>query len=244
VSSLRSNQNPARRLRHFVALLALIASATPVGHLAETALADQGDCGQPFSAGAFPLASDALFTLRAGVELVNCPLAVCDVDGNGSISASDALAVLYVAAQISSPDSLNCPPPAVTTTSSLPSTTTTAAPVPFSNWTEIQGFFATTCDSSFCHGLGGAAGGLEDLDDYDSGYDNLVNTAVACSGSNFSLRVVPGDADNSFLFEKLRAPVEERAPECRLGMPLGGDPLTPEQLAGIRAWIESGAPKN
>lgn len=71
-----------------------------------------------------------------------------------------------------------------------------------------------------------------------------MNTDVTCFGSSFTKRVVPGNPEASFLFEKLSAPLEDRDPECDDPMPLIGGPITEEQLAGIRAWIEAGALKN
>jgi len=59
--------------------------------------AGQGDCGQPSSTGDSPTATDALTALRAAVSLAQCLLSVCDVDGTGSITASDALIILKVA---------------------------------------------------------------------------------------------------------------------------------------------------
>ncbi len=49
-------------------------------------------------------------------------------------------------------------------------------------------------------------------------------------------RIQPGDADNSYLVQKIegRAAVGAR-------MPLGGPPLALEDIAAIRAWIEDGA---
>lgn len=52
-------------------------------------------CGKPTdSAGANPLAKDALFTLRAAVGQGSCVPEVCDVDDNGKVLASDALRIL------------------------------------------------------------------------------------------------------------------------------------------------------
>jgi hypothetical protein len=67
----------------------------------------QGDCAQPVSTGSGPVATDALFVLRAAVGTATCENCVCDIDGNGSVSASDALAVLKAAT--GQPISLNCP---------------------------------------------------------------------------------------------------------------------------------------
>jgi hypothetical protein len=54
-------------------------------------------CGAPLSRGDLPLAGDAFFMLRVGVGLAECPLCECDVDGNGRVSASDALRGLQAA---------------------------------------------------------------------------------------------------------------------------------------------------
>ena len=61
------------------------------------ASADFGDCGQPQSSGAAPVATDALFTLGAAVGTQVCEPCVCDVDGSGGsnpVSATDALIIL------------------------------------------------------------------------------------------------------------------------------------------------------
>lgn len=59
------------------------------------AMAAQGDCGQPLSNGAQPSASDCLFILRAAVGVDTCsPVCICDVNGAGGISATDALLCL------------------------------------------------------------------------------------------------------------------------------------------------------
>lgn len=50
-------------------------------------------CGAPVSA-AQPTATDALYTLQAGVGATECPLCECDVDGNGRVAATDALRIL------------------------------------------------------------------------------------------------------------------------------------------------------
>ena len=50
--------------------------------------------------------------------------------------------------------------------------------------------------------------------------------------------VEPGDAENSYLVHKL----EGRAGIVRDRMPPIGDPLTEEEIAAIRDWINAGAP--
>jgi hypothetical protein len=52
-------------------------------------------CGQPIHPEAEgPVASDALFALRAAVGSSSCALSVCDVDDSSLVTASDALAIL------------------------------------------------------------------------------------------------------------------------------------------------------
>ena len=53
-----------------------------------------------------------------------------------------------------------------------------------------------------------------------------------------SSRVVPGDPDASLLYRRL-SPDLCREP-CET-MPLGRDPLPPDELARVRTWIELGA---
>jgi hypothetical protein len=73
-----------------LALLLLLACSTPA------AFAAKGDCGQPSSNGANPLASDCLYILRAGLGVGSCnPTCICDLNASGgSPTASDALTCL------------------------------------------------------------------------------------------------------------------------------------------------------
>jgi hypothetical protein len=64
------------------------------------AVAAEGACGQPQSAGTKPAASDALAVLKKAVGSVSSCDAkpcVCDVNGNGTVTASDALLTLKAA---------------------------------------------------------------------------------------------------------------------------------------------------
>jgi hypothetical protein len=65
--------------------LALLLAVSPAIH------AENGDCGIPFTSGAVPKASDALFVLRSAVGLVDCALCVCDVNSSDEITTTDAL---------------------------------------------------------------------------------------------------------------------------------------------------------
>jgi hypothetical protein len=94
--------------------------------------------------------------------------------------------------------------------------------------------FTPSCALSFCHGAGMSAG--LDLRDGKS-FGSLVNQPSLVSPG--SVRVVPFDAEASFLICKLEA--------CGwlVGsqMPLIGGPLTQDKIDVIRAWIGLGAPE-
>jgi uncharacterized repeat protein (TIGR01451 family) len=84
-------------------LAALVALSLPV-----VAFAAQGDCGQPLSTGAAPTASDCLFILRSAVGSQTCePICICDTNGAGGTSATDAL--LCLKAAVAEPVTLSCP---------------------------------------------------------------------------------------------------------------------------------------
>lgn len=64
------------------------------------ALADKGDCGQPQSTGSGPKTADALAALKKAVGTASAcdgEPCVCDVNGNGAISTTDALLILKTA---------------------------------------------------------------------------------------------------------------------------------------------------
>ena len=112
-------------------------------------------------------------------------------------------------------------------------------------FTSIQQQIFETGDSSgrtactTCHTSTGRnpSGGLNL--NHDVAYDQLVN--LASRGKPTATRVVPGDADNSYLVQKL-----EGAPGI-VGrrMPFNGPPyLTDGQILILRRWIAIGAPRN
>lgn len=70
---------------------------------------------------------------------------------------------------------------------------------------------------------------------HDLAYANLVN--VASRGKAGAVRVIPGDAANSYLIHKL----DGRSGIVGLRMPTSGPYLTAGQLAVIQRWIELGA---
>jgi hypothetical protein len=73
-----------------------------------------GSCGDPIALtastqpGRAVTATDSLAILQAAVGLLACELCVCDVNGSGSLSASDALVTLQFSVGQSLP--LLCPP--------------------------------------------------------------------------------------------------------------------------------------
>lgn len=96
--------------------------------------------------------------------------------------------------------------------------------------------FTPSCAVSGCH-TGPAGGPLPtgmDLASADASFANLVG--VDSLQSPGDVRVVPGDADASYLVMKIegRAPFGGR-------MPLGGGALDATTIEAIRAWIDAGA---
>ena len=74
---------------------------------------------------------------------------------------------------------------------------------------------------------------------HDSAYDQLVN--VASSRKAGAIRVIPGDADNSYLIHK----VEGASDITGVRMPYSGPPyLTDGQILILKRWISVGAPRN
>jgi parallel beta-helix repeat protein len=127
-------------------------------------------------------------------------------------------------------------------TSTPPTTTTTTTAVPYT-WLQTQTIFAGSCSALTCHGAGGSApAGLADLDDYDAGYDALVN--IPATEPSSMDRVEPGDALRSYLMHKLDGTQGTVLGGFGGQMPLGGGPLSQADRDGIRSWINSGAPKN
>jgi len=85
-------------------------------------------CGNPYANSTDVVNStDALFTLRAAVELEECSLCICDVNGNGTITATDTLMMLRQIVGLS--EIFVCPEfAAIETTTTTTSTTTTTLP--------------------------------------------------------------------------------------------------------------------
>jgi len=129
--------------------------------------AAQGDCGQPVSQGDLPTASDALLTLRAAVQIATCSLAICDADGNCSISSVDALRILKKAVGEDIELDCVCQTTSTSATSSssmfgTTTSTTTSTSMPMLESTTTTTFPVTTTTTP---GAGGVT--ASDADDRD-----------------------------------------------------------------------------
>jgi len=100
------------------------------------------------------------------------------------------------------------------------------------NITEI--FVRRGCTGGGCHGE--ATQNNLDLRS-NAAFANLVN--VAAFGAPGETRVIPGDAENSYVVKKL-----EGRQTAGARMPLGGTPLDNIDLTNIRNWIDQGAANN
>ena len=100
---------------------------------------------------------------------------------------------------------------------------------------QVQDAIFTPLCSRQCHTGGDPPKGLHLTE--ERSYDGLVG--VAAQEVPEILRVVPGNADESYLFIKV-VPFDERRRDKR--MPRDGPPfLASAEVEMIRAWIEGGA---
>jgi hypothetical protein len=101
---------------------------------------------------------------------------------------------------------------------------------------EFRNNGAKTCAQVGCHG--GANPQLGQNLAAASAYASIVNVPSVEKPS--LRRVKPGDAANSYLYQKITgAPGISGSP-----MPLSGGPLTAGDIALIQQWINAGAPNN
>ena len=87
---------------------------------------------------------------------------------------------------------------------------------------DVLPIFETSC--TICHGA-----------ELQEGQLRLDSEAAVMQGGVFGRVVAPGDSDASPLVRRLLGKDEPQ-------MPMGGDPLSPEELSVIRAWIGSLSP--
>ncbi len=95
--------------------------------------------------------------------------------------------------------------------------------------------FTPICSQSGCHDSQARAGLV--LQDGMS-YANLVN--VPSTQRPALMRVLPGDADGSYLYQKIALPTPPEGDRMPQGLP----PLADGKILLIRDWIEGGAPNN
>ena len=112
-----------------------------------------------------------------------------------------------------------------------------------------------SCTFSSCHSANGAAS-ADKLDLQTDPYTALVNMPAVNpqAKSEGKLLVKPGDSANSFLYIKLTLPpgpgniCPTQTPQDVMGyggcMPQTAPLLDADVLAGIKQWIDSGAPNN
>jgi hypothetical protein len=109
-----------------------------------------------------------------------------------------------------------------------------------STFTAIQQviFEERNCTNDMCHG-DAKIGGL-DLR-ADAAYEHLIEVR---SENSPLFRVMPGEPDESFLYNKLRAATEPGSVAVEGSpMPSGMAPLSAEHLEAVRRWVEAGAPR-
>ena len=110
-------------------------------------------------------------------------------------------------------------------------------PVPsFAN--DVQPIFTLRCATSSCHTLATHQAGLNLAPGY--AYDQIVDRRARFRPT--WKRILPFKADSSFLIETLYSDTT-RHPEISR-MPLGREPLTPNQIETIVNWVNQGAVRN
>ena len=88
-------------------LLAAMLALAPTASSAET-------CSQPLSDGSTPVVRDCIEIARASIGAASCPDCVCDTNGSGGVSITDALLCLFYVVGLDV--SLDCPTCESTTT--------------------------------------------------------------------------------------------------------------------------------
>lgn len=100
---------------------------------------------------------------------------------------------------------------------------------------DIQPIFDKNCVK--CHTDNGIAEGLGVPMHLNSGQARADLIDQPSSKNSAVILVIPGDPDNSLLYQK----VASDFPPIGLRMPLFDQPLRPEEIELIRRWIEQGA---
>jgi hypothetical protein len=96
-----------------------------------------------------------------------------------------------------------------------------------------------------CHSVGtGATEGMLDMSSEQTAYSNLVGVKAkglgGCSASGLT-RVIPGSAQTSLLYEKVKSKLTQANPPCGDSMPDDDTTLSQAQVDLIETWIDDGA---
>ena len=104
----------------------------------------------------------------------------------------------------------------------------------------IQPILDKRCAIGGCHSVASARGSLALT--RGQTYGETVNAFSEAAEPHVGRRVVPGNADASWVYRVLLVDRGPRSGYYR--MPLAGRGLTANQIATIRNWINTGAPNN
>lgn len=109
---------------------------------------------------------------------------------------------------------------------------------PAPTFSSIQAeIFTPTCAKAGCHSVASASGGL--VLTAGRSYGEIVNRPSTGQGSLD--RIEPGDPGRSYLIKKLRGDPDITGDRMPLDQPGG---LPQEQIDGIIAWVQAGAPND
>jgi hypothetical protein len=166
--------------------------------------------------------------------------------GLSTLVASFALAVLIAGVGFAGCGSDNTTTPTAGSGGSGPAAAGTGGGTTGATFTQVLAIFGGTANCGICHASPPSSGfgGLQfNSAMKDQAYNALVgpsstgtNGSKCGSGKKY---VVPGNPAGSLLYGKLMAP-----PPCGVQMPMGGTPLSADQLATVNSWIMAGAKNN
>jgi hypothetical protein len=200
--------------------------------------------GSRMPQGADPLSADQIQTIRDWIE-AGAPQFDDATPPTGTPSPTDVPAPPTQTPPPASPTATAAETAVATTTAQAdtptptdPTPTDTPAeptPLPTVTLEQVQeAVLSPRCAVQFCHSGDFPAAQLN-LEEGES-FDELLNVVpITLAAANAGLLLVdPGDAENSFLYVKITNPT----PQQGFRMPLTGDPLTEQEIALVRAWIE------
>ena len=123
-----------------------------------------------------------------------------------------------------------------------PVDTTVVGPLDFA--TEVEPIFLNNCSNGACH-TGAGLGGTKILTAGMICATTVGVVAAETTGTTMMPRITAGDAEQSYLFHKVRGTHNCPPPDGPDGsggrMPYGAPCLSPTDLGTIRAWIDDGA---